>query len=383
MSAEPPPAQSVEKRRPWYRLHVSTILVLFLAAGVLVLIVLPGDMVESRMVCPGGGVLAHQRRFEYGWPGVYPRRTEVHLQPVPQQSRWGIPWLSREAWRFSGGKCELRRAILVYDLVVVVVILAAVGGALEWRRRRHHRVWQFRLAELLLLMLLISGALGWWQYNRACYVRELATLSASVEQVQNDYFVNGHYVAGTRYRGPVWLRRLAGAGNLSVFHRITHVGVGHALLGSEYTPLDDEQFRDDVRRIRRLPHVATLEVYSGLLTDDGFACITELPRLRELYVAAPQVTDSGLEHLRCLDRLEELQLRDVLQIEKGLKYLRDLPKLRRLHVVGTKLDADGLLELAALTQLEYLDLRFTQVQEQQVEDLRKKLPDCDLRWDGW
>jgi hypothetical protein len=99
-------------------------------------------------------------------------------------------------------------------------------------------------------------------------------------------------------------------------------------------------------------------------------------------MTAPQVTDSALEHLRRLDRLEELQLAEALHTGEGLKQLRELPNLRRLHLFGTKLDASALLELAALTQLEYLNLTFTQVQEQQVEDLRKRLPDCDVRWDG-
>jgi hypothetical protein len=363
MSAESPPAETVENRRPWYRLHVSTLLVLLLAAGLLVLTVVPGDF-EDMVFFDSGAFFADQGRVEHGWPGVYLRRVTVYPSSGPPRPELGIPWLAEEAWELSGEQCEFWPATLALDVAAALAILAALGTAVEWRRRRHHRAWQFSLGEILLLTLFIAGALGWWQYNRLCLQREREL--GSIAYPEFAIVAEGQF----DYRGPIWLRRLAGAGNLTAFHRVTGLYLGCAAL-------EDDNLRHHVQRIRALTCLESLWIDSLHVTNDGLAHVAQLPQLRELSLSTPLVTNAGLTHLQALPRLEGLYLQGTAVTDDGMKHLSGLTNLRWLSLKGTAVSESGLTHISKLKSLEFVVLPVG-VSDESIRRLEAQLPECEI-----
>jgi len=365
MSGPANAAEPVEKRRPWYRLHISTLLVLIVAASVLVLVVVPGDF-EDMVFLNTGAFFTEQGSVEHGWPGVYLRRVTGYQSSGPPRPELGIPWLTKEAWEFSGEEREFRPATLAMDVAAAVAILAALGAAVEWRRRRHHRAWQFSLGEVLLLTLFVAGVLGWWQYNRRCFQREKELMAIS----RAEYDVRGD--GQMKCRGPVWLRKLAGAGNLKAFHRVTEVSLRDA-------QCSDEQISQSFQEIRSLLACPeSLHLRSKYLTDAGLAHLAEFPHLRSLTIDSRRVTDAGLEHVAGLHGLEELRLLGCRITDQGLKPLSQLKDLRSLTFVVTDLDGSGLVYLAELKKLESLVLINTPVSDKSVEEFRAHMPECRI-----
>jgi len=345
-----PAAEPVDNRRPWYRLHLSTILMLIFAAVVLVLLVVPGDPSEL-LLFDSGAYFFEETRFEHGWPAVYLCREVVDANSSGDQLDTRFPWLSNQAWRYTDSASSFRLTMLMLDLAVAIGILVALCAAVEWRRRRHRRVWQFSLAEVLLLTFLISGALSWHRHNLLRHRREKGAV-AVYNGFDNDS-VKGP-MGYMMYRGPVWLRKLAGADNLTAFHRVTMVDLQDGCF--EDGDLDDEDLRSSVEQISQLSCLESLWISSGErergfdegehVSDQGLSCLKRLPQLRTLWLRLDYMSDAGLVHLRSLKRLEELSVRGPIT-DDGLYHLRGLTKLRSLHV-ATHLEGRGLVHLAEL-----------------------------------
>jgi hypothetical protein len=65
-----------------------------------------------------------------------------------------------------------------------------------------------------------------------------------------------------------------------------------------------------------------------------------------------------------------------------LKHIKVLPNVRELSFHGKNVTDAGLEKLKGLTGLRPLNLCNTQVTVQGIEELRKALPNCRIRWDG-
>ena len=64
--------------------------------------------------------------------------------------------------------------------------------------------------------------------------------------------------------------------------------------------------------------------------------------------------------------------------DEDLRPLNAFPRLKRLSLAGTPVTNAGLQFLSALTRLEHLNLSHTQVTEAGVNDLRERLPNCQI-----
>ena len=64
-----------------------------------------------------------------------------------------------------------------------------------------------------------------------------------------------------------------------------------------------------------------------------------------------------------------------------LVHLEGLRNLDSLDIGGTQVTDTGLGHLRGLTKLRWLGLSYTQATEEGIEELRKALPNCDIRWD--
>lgn len=158
-------------------------------------------------------------------------------------------------------------------------------------------------------------------------------------------------------------------------------------------------------RVALMQNLEKLDFNYPAVTDSGLRHLAKLTNLRELNLGTVKVTDTGLEWIGGLTNLEKLSLWHCERItDKGLMYLQSLTNLRGLNLEGTPITDAGLEHLGALANLGELSLSFcagisdqglvhlepltrlkslalfgTSITEDGVAELRKALPNCDIR----
>jgi len=116
------------------------------------------------------------------------------------------------------------------------------------------------------------------------------------------------------------------------------------------------------------------------VSDAGLKHLSGLTNLQGLGLNDTQVTDAGLVHLRGLTNLQTLRLNNTRVTDAGLEQVRGLTNLEVLKLNDTQVTDAGLEHLKGLTSLQTLELDDTRVTATGVTDLRKALPDCQIRW---
>ena len=278
------------------RLHRSTWVALSLAAVLLLLIIAPGEVLEYRpdeRVGIGEGLT-----MEHGWPWIWLRRTvdwkPLRSGPPPGLPHHGIPWLQKPAWSFEGDVVPgpapyVERydvgwwpAALVLDLLASVAILTLLAASLEWRHRRR-QLWQFSLAEVLVLMLPASVGLGWWMANRRTHMAEVEAVPLLAK--------SGYQID---YRGPRLLRRAMGIDLLQPFHHVVEIFIS------------PKNQADLPRIVNQFPWLQEIHFRSDTVVDLDLDAITKLSDLRQLDIPKSQISDAGLAQLQALDEAPEL-----------------------------------------------------------------------------
>jgi hypothetical protein len=358
--------------RPWYRLHVSTCMVLLLLATGLVLVIVPGE---------SGGLFAFGATYRHGWPWEYLDREVLCANPSSE-----IPpgWVTREGWSFEGDVAIVDVWALLLDLLVALVILVVVGLAFEWRIRRCQRLLQCSLRELLLLTLMIVALLGWWQTENE-RSREESRIRRELEDLSCSVY--------TTYRGPEWLVKLVGHRRVGIVGWVgydplacappEHPGLLHAVtdvafcdgsawnsyLRPEKARGTDEDLKRAVSYLNRLKQLKSICIESRSVTDDGLSALAGLTRLHSLEIRDSRCTDAGLACLAGMTRLENLYLSWGEFTDAGMVHVGTLTRLRVLRLAGTKVTGDGLAAISNCRSLEFLDLAYTQVTDAGLEHL--------------
>ncbi len=114
-----------------------------------------------------------------------------------------------------------------------------------------------------------------------------------------------------------------------------------------------------------LPALVELEVIAAPwqdFNDMGLAALRRLPRLEQLQLVGPHITDAGIAHLADLTNLQELSI-DAPITDAALPALAGLSQLRVLDLYGTRVTGRGLSQLAGLQQLEFLNLDRTRADD--------------------
>lgn len=76
-------------------------------------------------------------------------------------------------------------------------------------------------------------------------------------------------------------------------------------------------------------------MYCRDTTDVAMAHIAGLPRLRQIYAGATQVTDAGLASIARIDSLEGVELCETLRVtDAGVQALARLPRLKKVSISG-------------------------------------------------
>ncbi|WP_197532609.1 hypothetical protein [Symmachiella macrocystis] len=116
-----------------------------------------------------------------------------------------------------------------------------------------------------------------------------------------------------------------------------------------------EDFGDEeLAKIKKLPHLDTLDLISTNISDAGLAALEKLPSIRTLALSRTSITDDGLEHLTAL------------------------PNLRVLLLYRTHITDAGNEHLKKLTKLKTIELKKTELTEAGVQELQEQLPDCKV-----
>jgi Leucine-rich repeat (LRR) protein len=128
------------------------------------------------------------------------------------------------------------------------------------------------------------------------------------------------------------------------------------------------------------PELEHLSLHRTAVTDAGLKELSGLSSLQHLTLSSTGVTGSGLRELTARKSLQRLELSSAKVTDEGLKGLASLAALEMLDLSGNDQVTDaGLKELAGLTSLQSLNLASTKVTKAGVEQLKKALPECQIR----
>ena len=104
------------------------------------------------------------------------------------------------------------------------------------------------------------------------------------------------------------------------------------------------------------------------------------PELTWIHLQNTRITDNCFDSLRQLHALRMIILSQTSIDDQGLKQLGQIPALEELQLCKTQITDKGLAHLAGLSSLKVLDLSGTKVSRRGVRKLKKRLPDCAVRF---
>jgi hypothetical protein len=409
------PDRPSQAARPWYRLHLSTCVVLVALGGFFVVLILPGESYESgnaylsdwgstdEFVLPFG-----TDRLEHGWPLVFARGpTDVASDPRR------IPWTKLGRWRLCDHITEFQSVNLTIDICVAILLLALAAAAFEWRRRRRHNVWQFTIREMGALFVVVAGCLAWLRMHQLRFQQEsevLARMEHSVDSRSSRsdstnapfvFYVLRYY--STAYCGPRWLRKVVPPKCLEVFQtpammQLCVEPAPHRSSAALERLCEDLKCFPNLRQVHlnfygdakatdvwllylsRLTALESLYLPGGPIGDAGVKHLEGLTGLKRLSLDDTQVTDDGLESVAALEALQELGLARTRVSDAGLLHVRQLRNLEYLDLTETLVTDEGLEHLHALGNLDMLNLWQTRVTDKGIERLKRALPRCEIAY---
>jgi hypothetical protein len=201
-------SEPATQRRPWWKLHFSTKVVIAVVVCGLILANLPGQQVMHVDVPDDGKYGPHYGpypRYEHGWPNSYMVR-----QYPP---RWGKPRsvLADSCWALTHRVESFTAGWLVLDIFLAILAATVIAAGFEVWRRRRKSLWRFRLIELFGLLTSVACAGGWYQWQ--CRIAEgeaeaLKEAHRDLERVSPGELASDdvEYERG----GPTFLRQLIG-----------------------------------------------------------------------------------------------------------------------------------------------------------------------------
>jgi hypothetical protein len=408
--------------RPWYRLHVSTYVVLLLTAAVLFLLNIPGQYVpyvgvalEEEQLFGDHRIV--RERLEHGWPFSYLVRDDRYFVKRPGESEprptaiWSFTedFVSFDAWR------------LLADIVAALCVLAIVTLLVEYWRRQRHSIWQLRVSDLLGITTIIAGAIWYVQRAQRDYDAEnsaIQNLGLSVwdySQFRGDPVSSP--VSVRSHGGPTWLRGLLGerfpkmfdrlillddmtfamslrdgAERISAFKDLRALNV---MIAASPAPqlarvamlkrleairitvvsdvsrnnLLDQELAAVFSPLAELPNLWFVDTAGGGFGDRTLEMLAAIPRLRVLKSSWSSMTDDGLAALAQCQTLEQLHLANIPLQDAGIAHLQRLPRLRHLSMHMCPLSETGLDKLSQLSGLERLSINDTKAYGQELRRL--------------
>ena len=107
------------------------------------------------------------------------------------------------------------------------------------------------------------------------------------------------------------------------------------------------------------------------------------PRLNGLFLFRnASVTDESLGHVAGLTALEELDFCNTSVTDSGMAHIANLTALKRLWMFQTAVTDAGTIHLAGLGSLELLDLRWNNLSDNTLEDIKDLRSLVEARGNG-
>jgi Leucine-rich repeat (LRR) protein len=395
-------------RRPWFRLHRSTVVLIAISVAVAVALVAPGEI----------GCFPDRHSYQHsnsrndavvhGWPLPFLWRTPFEFTDDPSTSA------NAKAWKFADSVRELSWLSLAVDIFVAFAAIAVFAVFVEWRRRKRSRFLQFTLRELLVCTTAAAILFAWWAHRR----RTNAELEEHLSRISTKFWP-------TEPGFPLWVRNLAGDTALSKSGLVRPRDVQYLFWDSKRA--DDIQYvierfperttlaingpltDDDVSRIASIAHLECLESqkldpaarrrfaeligklphlrslafnsgYSVAIEDDELLRITDLSNLESLEINnGSALTDRGMAALKTLKGLKALRVKTTQLTPYMMTVLAGLQSLRRLSLFSSTTTDGDFSALSQIKSLEELDLAGTNLDD---ESLRRLQPLRHLRYLG-
>ena len=145
-----------------------------------------------------------------------------------------------------------------------------------------------------------------------------------------------------------------------------------------------EQLRQDFPALQFEAKDSSRVVFTAVGLGDRFddAALAKLapvlPSMVSLDISHTAVTDDGVKILASATGLKSLRLAETLIGDASLETLVNLTELESLNLYGTQVTSQGLIKLCSLQKLKKLYLWRTKVDEMTLQDLREKLPACEI-----
>ena len=153
---------------------------------------------------------------------------------------------------------------------------------------------------------------------------------------------------------------------------------GVAEVNLAYTDTSDS----DLHALGSLQTLTSLNLAQTQVTGVGLSSLAGLKELKQLNLGNTPVTFAGLQTLKQLPQLDSLDLRNTNLNSDEFRVLSHCTNLSSLTLLQTRVDDPALLHLVELENLTVLDLRLTSVTQAGVDQLRKALPKCKIKWDS-
>jgi len=124
--------------------------------------------------------------------------------------------------------------------------------------------------------------------------------------------------------------------------------------------------------------IVFLDLQSTTVTDEALPSLSNMLRLRQLWLNDTLISDAGLATIARFKSLVDLNLDSTPITDSGMRYVAELPNLWRLSMANTSISDRGLETLHRSTTLNTLDVSDTAVTEAGVERFRKAVPNCHV-----
>lgn len=126
-------------------------------------------------------------------------------------------------------------------------------------------------------------------------------------------------------------------------------------------------------RLHDVPKLGAIRFLGGGFDDRGVSKLKNLPDLHLLVLFSEGLTDKCLDSIVQLKGLKKLDLGYARLTGRGLKKLKELPKLERLYLYNARFEDRDAEALTAIKSLTILDLPMN-LSSRMIDRLRKALP---------
>lgn len=419
-----------KRRRPWWKLHFSTKVVIAVVVIGLIFANVPAREMTYVEIPDDGKYGPHYEpytRYEHGWPSSYLTRN-IWISWGLRSNSWGITQ-NVQSFSVSG--------IAIDSLVAAVVVTCAAAIFESWRRRRQS-LWRFRLIELFGVLTTVAVAGGWYQWQSRIANLEAAALQEAHLDYLKQYpdeskypFDDVTYERG----GPTFLRELLGDKPFTFQDRVVHADIidSNPKFANQFPYLQcirpgaDGIETDAARSISKLRRLETLDVFmSGLgpltehpplkslrginlfdggvterdlvwigectnleqlemsrvnIGDEGLRHLIGLKKLKALSVGGgygePEFSDDCFESLACLDSLEELWLSGEFRGDK-IESLLQLRRLKSLYLSSQNFSPANLKRLEKFGHLKRLSVPASGISDPDIAKLQAAIPNCEV-----